>query len=818
MLYKSIKFVSVSILCLIGTHTVNGAYITPTITANTDVLCGTGTTPADTCEINCNLDTPSIPNINCGNVGKCIIHCAMDSCLKNTNIYASDARNFEIDSEGKNCVQQSNMYLPNNGNASFIATAVGDNEVLDKFFIYAGTQTDHIYIECNDPDSNEKKECYAIQIDAKTAKHLEIKLNDAEFYGHETKTNEAAIIECPVNSPYSPSCIIDANTAASTAYLKIITTGTMPKDLLFMTNTNSNGDYTGTNVECSLGVSIINTNTNSFIGTQCYVTDSPTNIPTISPTNNIPSGSPSIQPSISPTKYPTDVPTNIPSNIPSNNPSISPSKLSTNIPSNNPSMSPIKIPSISPVINTISPTETSTLTSTNNPSVSPVKIPTISPVMNSISPSGSPNNLATSTTVINNPICDGNCQDIDDNIRIEVSYWFSDRIKYNLQNIECFLYKIFEQWFERYQFAETFTLCDINIIDINGNGNKYEDAISCSFPPCLHLETRRRILLQNNYDGNTTMTIITDDKDTYVLINGLAIHSMTTEFETAFANTFNVAINVEIVVKNENDDEQLDTEDTNNKLFLNPLYLIIISGCILFCCIITFLTVYCIRSRRGTRKPKTSVSDIVQATEGYDMTEIYSAGDENTTNYKNKKQLSSGKINNKLKHKRSATIDSWDLSNIQVQHKQTQEMWQNEIYSGGHEANVFDGTYQGRIISPLNENENGIEMVIRDPETLSNNNFNTYNNGMNEYQQNVQNNMNYQHEPHQTMGINSIQPNIVNKLTKKYNKKKRKQSERIDDESSEEEEEEEEYDSSTKTSSTNTLSGDDDDDDDDKRE
>ena len=61
--------------------------------------------------------------------------------------------------------------------------------------------------------------------------------------------------------------------------------------------------------------------------------------------------------------------------------------------------------------------------------------------------------------------------------------------------------------------------------------------------------------------------------------------------------------------------------------------------------------------------------------------------------------------------------------------------------------------------------------------------------------------------PHATIGINSIQPNIVNKLANKFhNKKQKKQSEMLDDESEE---------SSTvgtgtdedESSSANTLSG-----------
>eukprot|EP01084_Bolivina_argentea_P073192 132819_1 len=501
---------------------------------------------------------------------------------------------------------------------------------------------------------------------------------------------------------------------------------------------------------------------------------------------------------------------------PTSHPTVSPSVAITNNPTKSPTNIPTNIPSISPTkYPTLMPSKTPTFVPTNSPTVVDIitRDPTVSPVVSTVSP--------------NYWICDDGCYDIDEQddgrIRIEVVYWFSDRIEYNMKNIECFLYKIFVEWFQRYQFAETFTVCDIDVIDILGIGIENNDETFCEYGPCLYSNgSEIRRLLQNN-DGNTTMTIITDDENTYVSLNELAINSMITEFETAFLDNFDVIIKVNILVadENESNEEDLNTTNNTNSTF-NSLYYIIIGACVLLCCIMTVILCYCIRAMRLKHKVhnrKISVSDMNDENEGNDI--------ETTTTVT--KKIPNTKT--KLKHKRSNTIDSWDITRDDISiGKQTVKMWQNEIYKGKSISTLQE--------TGINSNKESIEMITHnklytdgkrkqqqhkesdDPfdkkhpinaQQQNNNewqnyNFNAYVSGVNQYQQNMQNNINFQHAPHATMGINSIQPNIVNKLAKKYNNKnQRKQSEMVDDESSEsntiETDEEEE-------SSTNTLSDD----------
>eukprot|EP01083_Nonionella_stella_P286767 976045_1 len=260
----------------------------------------------DICEIECNLNDPSIPNLYCRDAKLCIIRCAAQWCLWNTKIHAENATNVQMISTAQSCVVDAEMYLPDVGNASIIGDTLGTSDsVLKRFTIYSGKTTDHISIECNGvPGSALSKHCNGIDLDARNAQFVHINIRNAAA--------AEAVVQCPINSSLSPSCVINATSAVSTSLLEIFADKGMPQDVVFYSN--GNGDYDGTTITCSHSVSTIQDNT--FVGTPCYIepettTINPTQFPSVHPTQ-FPSVHRTQLPSIEPTEFTSINPTQSP--------------------------------------------------------------------------------------------------------------------------------------------------------------------------------------------------------------------------------------------------------------------------------------------------------------------------------------------------------------------------------------------------------------------------------------------------------------------------------------------------------------------------
>eukprot|EP01083_Nonionella_stella_P013163 37092_1 len=180
-----------------------------------------------------------------------------------------------------------------------------------------------------------------------------------------------------------------------------------------------------------------------------------------------------------------------------------------------------------------------------------------------------------------NGACNEPCNDeIDDVIQINVEYSFSDEVSYNMNNMECFLYKIFAK------YNLSLIHCDIEITNIEGGTyNTF-----CEFGPCLHTN------IQNNNNGNTTMTITTDDGDTYDMIHGLSLRSMEDEFQTQFMNIFGVHINVTIQLV------KLDHVLWTLLKSINKLWFIVAALLVIFCCILYLLIWYICHTRKMKKK------------------------------------------------------------------------------------------------------------------------------------------------------------------------------------------------------------------------
>eukprot|EP01083_Nonionella_stella_P278602 947482_1 len=315
----------------------------------------------------------------------------------------------------------------------------------------------------------------------------------------------------------------------------------------------------------------------------------PTIEPTIEPTTGTPTtGNPSASPSGFPSKMPTGAPTTATptTSNPTTFPSVSPSRF--------PTQPPTLIPTQSPTVPTITPSASpSDAPTTSMPSVSPTTAaPSITPT---VAPSSAPKYW----------VCDDDCYHEStevDKLQIKVTYSFSDDITYNLDNMECFLYQIFAALFDKYQFVDTFTMCDIQIDDIEGGTEQTTDK-QCEFPPCLRSTSEanqvNRRLLQSDDDDliETTMTIIASDSNTYGLVNSLSRKGMKTQVTKAFIGAFGLSINADIRVSN--GEAEAAKWDWNT---INPLWYIIGGLVLILLLIVCLLCWYICRSRALKRK------------------------------------------------------------------------------------------------------------------------------------------------------------------------------------------------------------------------
>ena len=74
--------------------------------------------PNDTCHYWCDMQ-PNItrPKINCGDAGQCIFHCEVQSCFANGILTAVDVFKLSLNSNAANCMSQSLVNVPKNGDA-----------------------------------------------------------------------------------------------------------------------------------------------------------------------------------------------------------------------------------------------------------------------------------------------------------------------------------------------------------------------------------------------------------------------------------------------------------------------------------------------------------------------------------------------------------------------------------------------------------------------------------------------------------------------------------------------------------------------------
>ena len=234
-------------------------------------------------------------------------------------------------STGKECLKETDVYLPNNGIA-FIDT--DDEKGLKKALIHGGVDTE-IYINCG---GSVNEECKQMDVDASTSSFLKITMGSSS----ELIDNE---IYCPIDSTYSgseaSSCIIDNSAGGTLEDVIVYAVNGWPADFYA-----TGDDLNQITVDCgsSYGSSTSGNTLSGGTG-DCYITSSPTNDPSKTPTNSPSSDNPTAAPTTNPTPTPTDTPTVSPTPSPTANPTINPTPSPTGYPSTSPTTS---VPSISP--------------------------------------------------------------------------------------------------------------------------------------------------------------------------------------------------------------------------------------------------------------------------------------------------------------------------------------------------------------------------------------------------------------------------------------------------------------------------------------
>eukprot|EP01084_Bolivina_argentea_P158720 276478_1 len=278
----------------------------PIVTASTAVDCNANgiLTQNDTCIVQCNIINPSIPEVHCRNAGLCILECTEEKCFAGTEIFSNESpsgtSNLYANITAKDCVTNSVLHLPINGNATIIGSSSSVDGVLKRFSIISHS-TNHIYISCLDPSNSEngvtpRDECKSLYINASDAQYLNVEISGE--YELDEKSNNPAAIYCPQNSNYnSVSCYIDVSKSPIVDKVSIYALN-VPQDLTFI---GSNNVMNSTLLTCiNDTVSVMN---GSFENTGCFITEAPIANPSISPITSIPT----LSPNINPTDVPSDL-------------------------------------------------------------------------------------------------------------------------------------------------------------------------------------------------------------------------------------------------------------------------------------------------------------------------------------------------------------------------------------------------------------------------------------------------------------------------------------------------------------------------------
>eukprot|EP01084_Bolivina_argentea_P110822 197817_1 len=260
------------------------------IDCNTPSVLGIG----DTCTIKC--DTSGLGDDRkqffCGNAETCIIECSAKLCGKESVIHANFSTNLSITSTADSCLQSSIIYLPYQGNADITALTeqTDDNELLQNAQFYS-LETNSISIKCIDTIESNEGMCESMIIHASNANYLYLLNFDAEM---DDGSSFGTKVYCPINSPLSPSCVINATYAQATKDMEIYAKQGTPIDVMFYGG--GTGDYSNTKIFCSTGYTLqsdINGNRNVFDSGDCYITAPPTTAPTTNaPTTAVPTSLP----------------------------------------------------------------------------------------------------------------------------------------------------------------------------------------------------------------------------------------------------------------------------------------------------------------------------------------------------------------------------------------------------------------------------------------------------------------------------------------------------------------------------------------------
>ena len=143
-----------------------------------------------------------------------------------------------------------------------------------------------------------------------------------------------------------------------------------------------------------------------------------------------------------------------------------------------------------------------------------------------------------------------------DKVQIEVLYWFSSQIVYDLNNMDCFLYLMLAPIFWNTDIEDEFDFCNLNMDITARGGREHEDSDNddfCDFAPCIFHENatysvRRLWATDPSDDGNVSMIIHAADNDTFYVLQSRSqsLLDLEDDFEYEFWTDFDVEMDVVI--------------------------------------------------------------------------------------------------------------------------------------------------------------------------------------------------------------------------------------------------------------------------------
>ena len=136
-------------LCLVITteRSIAASY---NVGSGSDIQCTEGSNQV--CNISCNgfhtgYQTLGL-NLHCGEARECYIECNGEKCLQSANIYANNSHTFHLHQtdNASECLKNTIIYLPENGNATFTITS-NTFRPFRHTNIYSGDNTQNIFID-----------------------------------------------------------------------------------------------------------------------------------------------------------------------------------------------------------------------------------------------------------------------------------------------------------------------------------------------------------------------------------------------------------------------------------------------------------------------------------------------------------------------------------------------------------------------------------------------------------------------------------------------------------------------------------------------